>query len=168
MAGSNLLSGKRPLEEFQEWLSQVQEDLDKALLSDGTTVSASGYVEVPDTSAGLGIPENGAVLGRPNNTERRLTDDEADKALKNLKKREERPKFRLIKDISKVRIGDRVRNGNGFSMKVTGIFQSCIDSKDGTLYLDFEENEGDVWEEELRDVSWDGNWLSVVFKKLFR
>jgi hypothetical protein len=161
MAGSNfnLLSEKRPLEEFQEWLSQVQEDLDKALLSNGTTISASGYVEVPD---------KGAVFGLPDSTERRLTEDEAEKALKNLKKREKRPKFRRIKDISKVRIGDRVRGRNGFPKHVVGIFQSYQDTKDGSLYLDFEENEGDVWEEELSDVSWDGNWLSVLFKRIFR
>ena len=117
--------------------------------SDGETTTASGIVVV-DSGHG------------------KLNDKEADKALKNLKKRDKRPKFRRIKDISKVRIGDRVRNCNGFSMKVTGIFQSCLDPKDGTLYLDFEGNEGDVWEEDLCDVSWDGNWLSVLCKKIFR
>ena len=117
--------------------------------SEGEYTTASGEIVVLDSGHG------------------KLNEKEANEALKNLKKRDKCSKFRRIKSISKVRIGDRVRNSNGFSMKVTGIFQSCLDPKDGTLYLDFDGNEGDVWEEELCDVSWDGSWLSVLLKKIF-
>lgn len=119
--------------------------------SDGTYTSASGEIVVLDSGHG------------------KLNEKEAEKALNNLKKREKRSKFRQINDIRKIRIGDKVRSRNGFPMVVTGIFQDCFtDYLNGTLYLDFAENEGDVWEEDLGDVEWDGNWLSVLFKKLFR
>ena len=150
MSSINLLSDKNPLDAFTDWLAQVQDDMENRFQSDGTYTSASGEIVVLDSGHG------------------KLNEKEADKALENLKKREKRSKFRRIKSISKVRIGDAVRNSNGFPMKVTGIFQSCLDSKDGTLYLDFDGNEGDVWEEDLCDVSWDSNWLSVLLKKLFR
>lgn len=121
--------------------------------------TASGYMEVP---------QNGAVLGHPNNTERRLTDEEAEKALKKLKKRQKLSKFRQIKSLDKVRIGDTVRSTTGFPMQVTGIFQDFPNEDRGTLYLDFDGNEGDIWEEALCDVEWCGSWLSVILKKLFR
>ena len=99
----------------------------------------------------------------------KMTEEEADKALKNLKKREKKYKFRQINDIRKLRIGDKVRSRNGFPMVVTGIFQDCLtDYLNGTLYLDFAENEGDIWEEDLGDVEWDGSWLSVLWKKITR
>lgn len=141
---------KNPLDAFTDWLAQVQDDMENRFPSDGTYTSASGEIVVLDSGHG------------------KLNEKEADKALNNLKKREKRSKFRRIKSISKVRIGDAVRSRNGFPMRVTGIFQSCLDPKDGTLYLDFDGNEGDVWEEDLCDVSWDGNWFSVLLKKLFR
>ena len=141
---------KSPLDAFTEWLSQIECDMENRFPSDGTTTSASGEIVVLDSGHG------------------KLNEKESEKALNNLKKREKRSKFRRIKGISKVRIGDAVRSRNGFPMRVTGIFQSCLNRKDGTLYLDFEGNEGDVWEEDLCDVSWDGSWLSVLFKKLFR
>jgi hypothetical protein len=54
-------------------------------------------------------------------------------------------------------------------MVVTGVFQDCLtDYLNGTLYLDFAENEGDVWEEDLGDVEWDGNWFSILWKKITR
>jgi hypothetical protein len=86
-----------------------------------------------------------------------------------LEKREKKSKFRQINDIRKLRIGDKVRSRNGFPMVVTGIFQDCFtDYLNGTLYLDFAENEGDIWEEDLGDVEWDGNWFSVLWKKITR
>ena len=161
MVEPKLLSDKSPLEEFVERFAQVQKDLDKALdkalLSNGATTAASGYEAA---SGYVEVPGNDA--------ERRLTDGETDKASRDLKKIEKRSKFRLIKDISKVRIGDRVRNRHGFKMELTGILQSYLDPNDGTLYLDFEGNEGNLWEEQLSDMSWDGNRLSVLLKKLFR
>lgn len=141
---------KSPLDAFTEWLSQVQDDMERTFRSDGNNTSASGEIVVLDSGHG------------------KLNEKDADKALKNLKKREKRSKFRRIKSLDKVRIGDKVRDSNGFSLKVTGIFQSYLDPKDGTLYLDFDGNECDVWEEDLCDVSWDGNWLSVLCKKIFR
>ena len=157
---SNAQSDKSPLEEFTDWFSQVQDDIEKrfasdgTVASDGTATSASAEIVVPDSGYGK-------TCAYPYKTIENLK-------LENLKKREKRSKFRRIKDISKIRIGDRVRNSNGFPMKVTGIFQPHLDIKDGTLYLDFEGNECDVWEEDLCDVSWYGNWLSVLLKKMFR
>ena len=141
---------KSPLDAFTDWLAQIQDDMENRFPSEGKYTTSSGEIVVLDSGHG------------------KLNEKEAEKALKNLKKRDKCSKFRRIKSISKVRIGDCVRNSNGFSMKVTGIFQSCLDPKDGTLYLDFDGNEGDVWEEELCDVSWDGSWLSVLLKKIFR
>ena len=49
--------------------------------------------------------------------------------------------------ITRIRIGQIVCNKvNKFPMKVVGIFY------DGTVYLDFEGNEGDVWEENAKDL----------------
>lgn len=39
-----------------------------------------------------------------------------------------------------LRVGNKVQDNNGFIFDVVSIF------KDGTIYCDFEENEGDVWE----------------------
>ena len=39
-----------------------------------------------------------------------------------------------------LRIGNKVQDNNGFIFDVVSIF------KDGTVYSDFEGNEGDVWE----------------------
>lgn len=48
-----------------------------------------------------------------------------------------------------IRIGDKVKDRNGFEFEVVALF------KDGTVYCDFEGNEGDVWEfkvDELKKV----------------
>lgn len=42
--------------------------------------------------------------------------------------------------IQEIRIGDKVQDRNGFKFEVVALF------KDGTVYCDFEGNEGDVWE----------------------
>jgi hypothetical protein len=142
---------KSPLEAFTDWFSQVQDEMERTFPSDGTNTSASGEIVVLDSGHG------------------KLNEKEAEKALNNLRKREKRSKFRQINDIRKIRIGDKVRSCNGFPMVVTGIFQDCLtDYLNGTLYLDFAENEGDVWEEDLGDVEWDGSWLSVLWKKITR
>ena len=59
-------------------------------------------------------------------------------------------------DIQDVKIGDKVRivhyGKKSFPMTVVGIFSSMTHPHRGTLYLDFEGNTGDVWEEEVEDV----------------
>lgn len=37
-------------------------------------------------------------------------------------------------------------------MTVVGLYSSLSNLKDGTVYLDFEGNEGDMWEEEAKDI----------------
>ena len=55
-----------------------------------------------------------------------------------------------IKDIS---IGDKVCNKqDGFPMIVVGLYSSLDDLNNGTVYLDFEGKEGDMWEEEAKDL----------------
>lgn len=58
-----------------------------------------------------------------------------------------------------IRVGDKVCVKMGLHKDklsapfvVTGIFTSLHDLNDVTLYLDFEGNEADVWEEDLCDV----------------
>ncbi len=59
----------------------------------------------------------------------------------------------MIMDIRDIKIGDKVCNKeDGFPMIVVGIYSSLKDLSDGTVYLDFEENEGDMWEEEAKDL----------------
>lgn len=41
---------------------------------------------------------------------------------------------------------------DGFPMIVVGLFSSLKDLSNGNVYLDFEENEGDMWEEEAKDL----------------
>lgn len=94
-----------------------------------------------------------------------ISPEQAEKALKKLRSRK-LSKFRTIKALKKVRIGDTVRTANGFPMQVTGIFQDFPNEERGTLYLDFDGNEGDVWEEAIGDVEWCGSWISVLWKKL--
>lgn len=56
-------------------------------------------------------------------------------------------------DIRDIKIGDKVCNKeDGFPMIVVGLYSSLTDLKNGTVYLDFEENEGDMWEEEAKDL----------------
>ena len=55
--------------------------------------------------------------------------------------------------ITELKIGDKVCNpSDGFPMIVVGLFSSLADLNNGTVYLDFEENEGDMWEEEAKDL----------------
>lgn len=55
--------------------------------------------------------------------------------------------------ITELKIGDKVCNKHdGFPMIVVGIYSSLKDLSNGTVYLDFEENEGDMWEEEAKDL----------------
>ena len=72
-----------------------------------------------------------------------------------LEKEEEKPSFRGCD----FRIGDEVTYRVGLHgdkesipMTVTGIFTSFHDPDDVTLYLDFEDNEGDVWEINASEV----------------
>lgn len=56
-------------------------------------------------------------------------------------------------DIRKINIGDKVCNKeDGFPMTVVGLHSTLADLSNGTVNLDFEENEGDMWEEEARDL----------------
>ena len=48
-----------------------------------------------------------------------------------------------------------IKSGNkedGFPMTVVGLYSSLSDLNNGTVNLDFEGNEGDVWEEEAKDL----------------
>lgn len=59
--------------------------------------------------------------------------------------------------ITDIRIGDRVRDKvSKFPMVVVGTHSDfCLpitSSDKGTVYLDFEGNEGDVWEEDIADI----------------
>lgn len=55
-------------------------------------------------------------------------------------------------DITELQIGDWVYCSEKaqFPMRITGILQ---DSKNGTVYLDFEGNEGDVFESEIGNIA---------------
>lgn len=56
-------------------------------------------------------------------------------------------------NIKDLRIGDKVCNKrDGFPMTVVGLYSSLDDLNNGTVYLDFEENEGDMWEEEAKNL----------------
>lgn len=58
-----------------------------------------------------------------------------------------------------INIGDVVEIARGFEMVVTSIFWAMnSDPTDATLYLDFEGNEGDVLEEDLKDVKLIRKW----------
>lgn len=68
--------------------------------------------------------------------------------------------------ITELRIGDRVQEiGTRFPMTVVGLYSTLDDLKSGTVNLDFEGNEGDMWEckpEELERV----NTLSTDWDKV--
>lgn len=50
-------------------------------------------------------------------------------------------------DIKELYIGNMVQNkSHKFPMRVVGLFAS------DTVYLDFDGNEGDVWEEDIEDL----------------
>lgn len=56
-------------------------------------------------------------------------------------------------DIRKINIGDKVCNKeDGLPMIVVGLNSTLADLKNGTVYLDFYGNEGDMWEEEAKDL----------------
>lgn len=56
-------------------------------------------------------------------------------------------------NIKDLKIGDKVCSPNdGFPMIVVGLNSSLDDLNNGTVYLDFEENEGDMWEEEAKNL----------------
>lgn len=56
-------------------------------------------------------------------------------------------------DIKDIKIGDTLCVPNdGFPMIVVGLNSSLDDLNNGTVYLDFEENEGDMWEEEAKNL----------------
>ena len=56
-------------------------------------------------------------------------------------------------NIKDLKIGDKVCNKqDGFPMIVVGLNSTLADLSNGTVYLDFEWNEGDMWEEEAKDL----------------
>ena len=56
-------------------------------------------------------------------------------------------------NIKDLRIGDKVCNlQDGFPMIVVGLNSTLADLNNGTVSLDFEGNEGDMWEEEAKDL----------------
>lgn len=69
-------------------------------------------------------------------------------------------------NITDLRIGDRVQEiGTRFPMTVVGLYSTLDNLKLGTVNLDFEGNEGDLWEykpEELERV----NTLSTDWNKV--
>ena len=67
-------------------------------------------------------------------------------------------------DITELKIGDRVRiklpspQGERLSMQVIGMLSSFNNpSPKDTVYLDFEGNEGDIWEEEVQNLVFSDN-----------
>lgn len=55
--------------------------------------------------------------------------------------------------ITELKIGDKVYNEEyGFPVIVVGFHSLLEDLSNGTVYLDFEGNEGDMWEEEAKDL----------------
>lgn len=56
-------------------------------------------------------------------------------------------------NIKDIKIGDKVCDPqNGFPMIVVGLNSTLDDLNNGTVYLDFDGNEGDMWEEEAKDL----------------
>lgn len=56
-------------------------------------------------------------------------------------------------NIKDLKIGDKVCNKeDGFPMTVVGLYSSLQELSNGTVSLDFEGNEGDMWEEEAKDL----------------
>lgn len=55
--------------------------------------------------------------------------------------------------ITELKIGDKVCNPqDGFPMIVVGLNSTLSNLSNGTVNLDFEGNEGDLWEEEAKDL----------------
>lgn len=69
-------------------------------------------------------------------------------------------------NITDLKLGDTVcQKDDRFPMTVVGLYSTLDDLKSGTVYLDFEGNEGDIWEhkpEELERV----NTLSADWNKI--
>ena len=60
--------------------------------------------------------------------------------------------------VEELRLGNWVHQGNGFPMQVVAIFEDEV-------YLDFEGNEGDVWEckiADLKGLQIDAVWLETL------
>lgn len=56
-------------------------------------------------------------------------------------------------NITELRIGDRVQETHTrFPMTVVGLYSTLDDLKSGTVNLDFEGNEGDMWEVSVEDL----------------
>nr|DAW13506.1 MAG TPA: hypothetical protein [Caudoviricetes sp.] len=56
-------------------------------------------------------------------------------------------------NIKDLRIGDKVCNlQDGFPMIVVGLNSTLADLNNGTVSLDFDGNEGDMWEEDAKDL----------------
>ena len=56
-------------------------------------------------------------------------------------------------NIKDLRIGDKVCNlQDGLPMIVVGLNSTLADLNNGTVSLDFDGNEGDMWEEEAKDL----------------
>lgn len=56
-------------------------------------------------------------------------------------------------NIKDIKIGDKVCDPqNGFPMIVVGLNSTLDDLNNGTVYLYFDGNEGDMWEEEAKDL----------------
>ena len=56
-------------------------------------------------------------------------------------------------NIKDIKIGDKVCNKeDGFPITVVGLYSSLDDLSNGTVYVDFEGNEGDMWEEAAKDL----------------
>lgn len=57
-------------------------------------------------------------------------------------------------NIKDLKIGDKVCNKEDeFPMIVVGLYSTLDDLNNGTVYLDFEGNEADMWEEEAKDLT---------------
>lgn len=78
-------------------------------------------------------------------------------------------------NITDLRIGDRVQEiGTRFPMTVVGLYSTLNDLKSGTVNLDFEGNEGDMWEcapEELertnsQSTDWDKIRISAAIANM--
>lgn len=65
-------------------------------------------------------------------------------------------------NIEALQIGNYVYNEHDFPMFVTGLFD------DGTVYLDFPGNEGDVWEEKAEDLKYIPLTKKLMLKLGFR
>jgi hypothetical protein len=63
-----------------------------------------------------------------------------------------------------LRIGNWVHQGDGFAMQIVAIFQDEV-------YLNFEGNEGDVWESKISDLhgfEWNTEWLENLGFKNYK